>query len=108
MPKLSYFAAYGRAEPIRCMLAAAKVEYENEFIEFADWPAIKGDTERFPLGSMPVMSDSEGNVHCQSLAIARMIAINHGFYSTEPMEAYLIDSLVDGSVDVEEPSMGDI
>jgi len=49
MPTLSYFAAYGRAEPIRCMLAAAKVEYENEFIEFDEFPAMKIQ-DRFPLG----------------------------------------------------------
>jgi len=54
------------------------------------------------------MSDDEGNVYCQSLAIARMVAINHGFYSSDPMEAYLIDSLVDGSVDVVNPCMGDM
>ena len=68
---------------------------------------MKPDTDRFPLGSMPVMTDDEGNVYCQSIAIARMVAIKHGYYSTCPMEAYLIDSLVDGSVDVVQPHMGD-
>ena len=39
--KLIYFNGRGRGEPARLILAQAGVEYEDERIEFEDWPALK-------------------------------------------------------------------
>ena len=39
--KLTYFNGRGRGEPARLILAQAGVEYEDNRIEFADWPALK-------------------------------------------------------------------
>ena len=39
--KLTYFNGRGRGEPARLILAQAGVEYEDERIEFEDWPAFK-------------------------------------------------------------------
>ena len=39
--KLIYFNGRGRGEPARLILAQAGVEYEDERIEFEDWPAFK-------------------------------------------------------------------
>ena len=39
--KLIYFNGRGRGEPARLILAQAGVEYDDERIEFEDWPALK-------------------------------------------------------------------
>ncbi len=39
--KLTYFPTRGRAEPIRLMLAAKNVSFEDVKINPTDWPKIK-------------------------------------------------------------------
>ena len=36
----------------------------------------------------------------QSNAILRLLGMKHGYYPTDPMEAYKCDSLIDGYMDV--------
>ena len=40
--KLTYFNVAGRAELIRLIFAKSGTAFEDERIEFADWPARKG------------------------------------------------------------------
>ena len=42
--KLIYFPIRGRGECIRYIFAAADVPYEEELIDFATWPTVKGGT----------------------------------------------------------------
>ena len=44
--KLTYFNGKGRAEPVRLLLAHAKVDYVDDRIEGAQWPAIKASKTR--------------------------------------------------------------
>ncbi len=46
-----YFDAYARGEGIRILLAHAKVNFEDNRIEFKDWPALKAT---MPGGQIPV------------------------------------------------------
>ena len=39
--QLTYFNAKGRAEDVRLMFAAAGVKFEDNRVEFADWPSLK-------------------------------------------------------------------
>ncbi len=39
--KLTYFDGRGRAEPIRLMLAAGDIKYEDVRIKLDEWPKIK-------------------------------------------------------------------
>ena len=39
--KLTYFNGKGRAEAARLILAQAGVDYEDDRIEFEDWPELK-------------------------------------------------------------------
>ena len=39
--KLTYFNGKGRTEPARLILAYAGVDYEDNRIEFEDWPKLK-------------------------------------------------------------------
>ncbi len=43
--KLTYFSGRGRAEPIRLMLAAADIDYEDVRVTFEEWPQLK-DSKR--------------------------------------------------------------
>jgi len=65
--KLIYFDGKGRAEPIRWILAAGKVKFDEEKFGFDKWPAKKGET---PCGSVPVL-EVDGKPLCQTVAIAR-------------------------------------
>ena len=42
--KLTYFNLYARAEPLRMMLCDAKIDFEDERLEFSEWPEIKPTT----------------------------------------------------------------
>ena len=70
-------------------------------IEFKDWPPVKGDKERFPYGQMPTL-EKDGKVYSQSIAIARYVAREHGFYPSDSEGAYFQDALTESLRDVYE------
>ena len=76
MGKLIYFPAFGRAEPTRMLLNHAGVKFEDEAVNFADWPAKKAT---MPTGQMPVWIDEEGNQLSQSISILNALAREHGY-----------------------------
>ena len=92
--KLSYFNAYGRAEPSRLLLNWFKIDFEDERIEFKDWPEVKNDKERFPLGQMPVLSH-DGKVYTNSAAILKYLGAQHGAFPTDADSLYEVEKLLD-------------
>ena len=92
--KITYFPLMGRVEFIRAMFYHKGVEFENETIAVADWPAVKPDTSRFPLGSMPVIT-LDGMPLYQSKAAARAVAIKFGYYAIDAETIWAIDSILD-------------
>ena len=96
MHKVYYFNLYGRAEPIRMLLAHAKIQFEDKRFEFADWPTVKG---HFEFGQVPALeiTDAEGKVHqyTQTLSILRYLSIKHGYYPADPEKAFECDSALD-------------
>ena len=103
--KVEYFPLFGRAEFIRAMFYHAGEQFENCTIEQADWPAMKADTSRFPLGSMPVVT-LDGNRLYQSKAAARAVAIKFGYYSDDPEIMWQIDSILDFNQENNDPIIG--
>jgi prostaglandin-H2 D-isomerase / glutathione transferase len=89
--KLMYFDAPGRAEPVRILLHAAKVDWTDERVAGSDWPKIKGTT---PLGSMPTLTVN-GTDFCQSVAIQRYAAKLAGFDVSDPFLALIADETID-------------
>jgi prostaglandin-H2 D-isomerase / glutathione transferase len=89
--KLMYFDAPGRAEPIRILLHAAKVDWTDTRIAGSDWPKIKATT---PLGSMPTLTVN-GTDFCQSVAIQRYAAKLAGFDVSDPFLALIADETID-------------
>ena len=49
MPKVTYFGIYGKAEPIRMLLAHAKVTFEDERLDSETFGAKKAAGD-FPSG----------------------------------------------------------
>ena len=56
--KLNYFNIRGRGEVIRLVFAAAGQKYEDNRIEFANWPEYKPKT---PFGALPVLEIHDGS-----------------------------------------------
>jgi hypothetical protein len=55
--KLTYFGGNGRAAIIRAILDYAKVPFENEVIDFKEWPKIKNDDSRFEFHQLPILEN---------------------------------------------------
>lgn len=98
-PRVVYFPIRARAEPARLCLELAGVEYENQFVEFADWPKVK---PTLPFKQVPVYYDDKfsDSPLAQSNTIARYIARQHGLYGSDPATDAQIDQVVDAFEDL--------
>jgi glutathione S-transferase len=83
--KLTYFNIYGRSEPIRMMLTKAGAEWEDERLEFAEWPAIKPTK---PHGCLPVITLDDGYEISMGLPCFNYVANTYGFQPTNPLDQY--------------------
>ncbi|XP_072038013.1 S-crystallin SL11-like [Amphiura filiformis] len=95
--KLTYFNGRGRGEPIRLMFAAKGVPYEDNRIEFKDWPQMKAST---PLGSLPILEINGKQKLVESKAINRYMAREFGFYGKNNMESTRIDIVTEIIADI--------
>ena len=59
--KLTYFPAYGRAEPIRMLLNHAKVPFEDKKISFQEFAELK-KTKYLEFGQVPALEWADGTV----------------------------------------------
>jgi len=87
--KLTYFNARGRGEIARLVFAFGGIAYEDNRIEFSDWPALKPKT---PYGGLPVL-EVDGEMFGQGLAINAFAAQTAGCYGSSPLEKLKIDSI---------------
>ncbi|XP_010875384.2 hematopoietic prostaglandin D synthase [Esox lucius] len=89
--KLIYFNMRGRAELSRYIFAYAGINFEDQRVEWKDWPSIKNT---FPLGKLPVL-EVNGFLLTQSLAIARYLAKKAGLLGGSDLATAQADALVD-------------
>ncbi|KAK3796708.1 hypothetical protein RRG08_037473 [Elysia crispata] len=87
--KLHYFPLRCRAEVARLVLHAAKRDFVDNEIQFADWPALKPKT---PFGSLPYMEVGD-EAFGQGQAIASYLAREVGLYGSTNMDALKIEQL---------------
>jgi glutathione S-transferase len=84
-PKLSYFdAPISRGEECRLALHIGGVDFEDNRIKPADWPAFKSTT---PYGSVPVLEMPGQPALAQSNAILVLIGRLHGLHPQDNFEA---------------------
>ena len=90
--KLTYFNDLGgRAEAIRALCFLANHEYEDNRISSEQWADMKSHT---PMGALPLWEE-DGYLMCQTNAILRFLGKKLGYYSSDPIICYNIDSLLD-------------
>jgi len=102
---LSYFSARGLAEPIRVLLAEAKVDYEevslgtynpeNQPKGFQDLIA----SGHLTFNQVPIWQEPDGFKLTQSNAIIRHLARKHHFYGSNEAEMARCDEIGEGLLD---------
>ncbi|XP_071404563.1 glutathione S-transferase-like [Pithys albifrons albifrons] len=100
-PKLHYFNGRGRMEPIRWLLAAAGVEFEESFLEKKD-DLTKLQKDGSLLFQQVPMVEIDGMKMVQTRAIANYIATKYNLYGKDLKERALIDMYVEGIFDLYE------
>lgn len=105
-PTLIYFAARGRAEVIRLVLAEAGVEYSELHVgrgsppsngRPTDLAALKASGD-LPFGAVPVWEEPDGFRLAQSAAIANHLARRYGMRGKSALEEARCDEVL-GAVD---------
>src|SRR5512146_1851605 len=101
-PTLIYFAARGRAELIRVVLAEAGVDYDEHPIgkgtppvggRPTDFQTLK-DSGLLPFQAAPVWEEPDGFRLAQSMSIARYLAAKHGLAGKTPRDAAECDQMI--------------
>lgn len=101
-PTLLYFAARGRAELIRLVLAEAGVDYDEHHVGHGTPPAHGRPTDlgalkasgEVPFGAVPVWEEPDGFRLAQSAAIAAHLSRRHGLRGASPLEEARCDELL--------------
>ena len=107
-PTLLYFAARGRGEVIRLVLAEAGVEFDEHHVGKGTPPAGGRPTDLatlkqagvLPYGAVPVWEEPDGLRLAQSAAIANHLARRHGLRGATPLEEARCDELLGAVEDV--------
>ncbi|XP_001503129.4 glutathione S-transferase A2 isoform X1 [Equus caballus] len=100
-PKLHYFNGRGRMEPIRWLLAAAGVEFEEEFLATSkDLEKLRNDGSLM-FQQVP-MVEIDGMKLVQCRAILNYIAAKYNLYGRDIKERALIDMYIEGVADLNE------
>jgi glutathione S-transferase len=95
---LSYFdVPLSRGEECRLALFVAGVEFVDNRIAHADWPALKGKT---PFGSMPVLELEGKPPVSQSNAILGWVGRKYGLLPSDDWEAMRLESLLCAAEDL--------
>ncbi|XP_045699225.1 glutathione S-transferase A2-like [Phyllostomus hastatus] len=100
-PKLHYFNGRGRMEPIRWLLAAAGVEFEEKFLETPeDLEKLRNDG--YLLFQQVPMVEIDGMKLVQTRTILNYIAAKHNLHGKDMKERALVDMYSEGVADLYE------
>uniref|UniRef100_L7N1J5 Glutathione S-transferase n=1 Tax=Myotis lucifugus TaxID=59463 RepID=L7N1J5_MYOLU len=101
-PKLHYFNARGRMESIRWLLAAAGVEFEEQFLASPeDLEKLRNEDGSLMFQQVP-MVEIDGMKLAQTRAILNYIAAKYNLYGKDIKERALIDMYSEGMADLNE------
>ncbi|XP_057875761.1 glutathione S-transferase-like [Melospiza georgiana] len=98
-PRLHYFNGRGRMEPIRWLLAAAGVEFEESYLEKKE-DLTKLQKDGSLLFQQVPMVEIDGMKLVQTRAIANYISTKYNLYGKDVKERALIDMYVEGMFDL--------
>lgn len=95
--KLTYFDFHGgRGEPAKLALSIGGIQFEDDRVAPADWPARKADT---PFGALPVL-EVDGQALAQSNAINRYVGKLTDLYPSDAWQAALCDEVMEAVEDI--------
>lgn len=98
-PKLYYFEGRGRMESIRWLLAAAGVEFDEEFIETREQYEKLQKDGCLLFGQVPLV-EMDGMMLTQTRAILSYLAAKYNLYGKDLKERVRIDMYADGTLDL--------
>ncbi|XP_070217540.1 LOW QUALITY PROTEIN: glutathione S-transferase A4-like [Bos mutus] len=98
-PKLWYFHGRGRMESIRWLLAAAGVEFEEEFLETREQYEKLQKDGRLLFGQVPLV-EIDGMELTQTRAILSYLAAKYNLHGKDLKETVRIDMYADGTLDL--------
>uniref|UniRef100_A0A8C8SBE7 glutathione transferase n=1 Tax=Pelusios castaneus TaxID=367368 RepID=A0A8C8SBE7_9SAUR len=98
-PKLYYFDGRGKMESIRWLLAAAGIEFEEEFLETREQYEKLLQDGALLFQQVP-MVEINGMKMVQTRAILSYIAAKYNLYGKDLKERALIDMYVEGTTDL--------
>ena len=99
MPKLIYFPVQGRAQAIRYMLGAKGVAFEDQMITGAEWGPMK-EAKTYGDAQMPIYVADDGSYYNQSVAILKMLAMDHGYSPSTPKCLFEVEWMYGVVVDI--------
>jgi glutathione S-transferase len=99
--RLHYFNGNGRAANIRAMFVYSKVNFEDNRIEFPDWPSIKS-SGKLENGQVPVL-EVNGKQYSQSMAIELYLARLFNLMGSNIEDEYQITNLLCSREDYSKP-----
>ncbi|XP_067684268.1 glutathione S-transferase 1-like [Haliotis asinina] len=89
--KYTYFNLRARGEIPRLILRNAGVDFEDNRIEFSEWPTVKAST---PFGQLPFI-EIDGEAFPESMSISRYLAAEYGVAGKTPRERLRADVLTE-------------
>ncbi|XP_066215298.1 glutathione S-transferase A4 [Saccopteryx leptura] len=98
-PKLHYPNGRGRMETVRWVLAAAGVEFDEEFLETKEQLQKLQDGDHLLFQQVP-MVEIDGMKLVQTRSILHYIADKHSLFGKDLKERTLIDMYVEGTLDL--------
>ncbi|KAF6114015.1 glutathione S-transferase A4 [Pteronotus mesoamericanus] len=98
-PKLHYPNGRGRMETVRWVLAAAGVEFDEEFLETKEQLQKLQDGNHLLFQQVP-MVEIDGMKLVQTRSILHYIADKHNLFGKDLKERTLIDMYVEGTLDL--------
>nr|XP_020669491.1 glutathione S-transferase A1-like [Pogona vitticeps] len=103
-PKLHYYYGRGRMEDVRWLLAAAGIEFEEQYLQTkADLQKLQQDGSL--LYQQVPMVEIDGMKLVQTRAIINYIAAKYNLYGKDIKEKALIDMYFEGAADLSEMIM---
>ncbi|KAG5667803.1 hypothetical protein PVAND_015772 [Polypedilum vanderplanki] len=94
--KLTYFNFVALGEPIRFLLSYGGVDFEDNRIEWKDWPEIKPTT---PLHQVPILQ-IDNEVLYQTIPICRYLGAKFNLTGADDFENYKLDNCVQTITDL--------
>ena len=92
-PTLHYFDLFARGEVLRLLFIYSNTAFTDHRVAFTEWPGLKA-SHFCEFDQLPRL-DIDGLELVQSRAIERYLATKLGYYPSDPVLIYKVDSVMD-------------